>query len=135
MNNKETVRLLIEEVLNKGNFSVLDQVVHTNYHYQSPTETMDGIDDLKAFVQALRVAFPDLHIHILDQIADEEKVCTRIFMTGTQQGDFLGLPATGKAVQLQGVVISRLEAGLIAEEWELLDQLTLLQQLGIVESV
>ncbi len=134
MTSKETVSLLIEEVFNKGNLLVLDEVIHSDYRYQSPTESMEGVEDLKAFVQAFREAFPDLHIRVLSQIAEGESVCTRISMTGTHRGDFLGLPATSKSVQLQGVVISRLQNGLIIEEWELLDQLTLLQQLGIAET-
>lgn len=133
--SKETVRLLIEEVFNKGNLNVLNEVVHENYSYRSPTENMEGIDDLRAFVMAFRSAFPDLHIGIDGQIAENERACTRITMTGTHKGDFLDLPPTGKSVKLQGVVISQLEEGLILKEWELLDQLTLLQQLGITESV
>lgn len=135
MTSKDTIRLLIEEVLNGGNTAVLDEVIHANYRYQSPTESMEGVEDLKAFILAFRIAFPDLYIQIEDQIAEGDKVSTRITMTGTHQGDFLDLPPTGKSVQLQGVVLSRLEDGLIVEEWELLDQLTLLQQLGLAESV
>ena len=132
--NKETIRLLIEEVFNKGNLSVLSEVIHSDYIYESPTERMEGISELTAFIQALRIAFPDLYIRMDDQISEGEKVCSRITMTGTHRGDFLGLPATGKPVFLQGVIISRLEDGLIREEWELLDQLALLQQLGIAET-
>ena len=132
--SKGTVSLLIDEVFNKGNLSVLEEIVHPDYHYESPTETMEGIADLKAFAQAFRSAFPDLQISIDEQIAEGEKVSTRISMTGTHRGDFLGLPATDRKVQLQGVVLSRLEDGLIKNEWELLDQLTLLQQLGIVQN-
>ena len=135
MNTKTTVRLLIEEVFNKGNLSVLEEVIHPDYHYQSPTESMEGIGDLRAFVLAFRSAFPDLHIQIDDQIAEGDKVATRITMAGTHLGDFLGMPATNQSVCIQGLVISHLKEGLIAEEWELLDQLTLLQQLGIAESV
>jgi steroid delta-isomerase-like uncharacterized protein len=132
-NHKHTVRLLIEEVFNKGNLSVLEELIHSDYRYQSPTETMEGIEDLRAFVLGLRNAFPDLHVCVNDQIAEDEKVSTKITLTGTHAGDFLGLLATGKSVELQGVILSRLEDGLIREEWELLDQLSLLQQLGIAE--
>lgn len=134
MNSKATVCLFIEEVLNKGNLSVLDEVIHEDYLYQSPADSIEGIDDLRAFVQAFRTAFPDLHINVNDQIAEGGKVSTRITMTGTHQGDFLGLPETGEKVHVQGVILSRFQDGLILEEWELLDQLTLLQQLGIADS-
>lgn len=134
-NNKQTVRLLIEEVFNKGNLNVIDEVIHNGYRYTSPDESMEGIEDLRAFVIAFRMAFPDLCIRIAEQIAEGDKVCTRIAMTGTHRGDFLGTPPTGKQAHLQGVIISRLEDGLIVAEWELLDQLTLLRQLGVPGSV
>ncbi len=133
-NSKKTVRLLIEEVFNKGNLNVLNEVVHSRYRYSSPTERMEGVEDLRAFVRAFRSAFPDLRIQIVDQIAEANQVSTRIAMSGTHRGDFLGLAETGRRVQIQGVVVSRLEEGLIIEEWELLDQFTLLQQLGLAQS-
>ena len=129
--NKNTVRLLIEEALNKGNTSILEEIIHPGYLYTSPTEQMKGVSELKAFVLSIRKAFADLTISIDDQIAEGDKVCTRISMKGTHSGDFLDFPQTGKKVNLQGVIISKIEDGLIKEEWELLDQLTLLQQLGI----
>lgn len=135
INSKETVRLLIEEVFNKGNLSVLGEVMHEAYHYQSPTESMDGIEDFRAFVKAFRSSFPDLHICIEDQIAEDNKVSTRIKITGTHLGDFLEFPKTGNKVYIQGVVLSRLQDGLIIEEWELLDQFTLLKQLSTADSV
>lgn len=132
--NKNTVRLFIEEALNRGNTSVLKEIIHARYRYSSPTETMEGIEQLEGFILALRIAFPDLHVSIEDQIGENDKVCTRVSMTGTHQGDFLGTPPSGKTVNLQGVIISHLEDGLILQEWELLDQLSLLQQLGLADS-
>ncbi len=130
--SKTTVRLLIEEAINKGNLSVLKEIIHTDYRYTSPGETMQGTEQLEAFILALRSAFPDISISIEEQFGEDEKVCTRISMTATHRGEFLGIPATGRSVNLQGVIISRLQDGLIVDEWELLDQLALLQQLGLV---
>ncbi|MBD5782040.1 ester cyclase [Pelagicoccus sp. NFK12] len=131
--NKQTVRIFIEEALNRGNLRVIDEVIHASYRYDSPNEAMQGVEQLKAFVLALRSAFPDLYIAIEEQIAEGQSVCTRISLSGSHQGPFLGVPATGKSVQLQGVIISRFEGPLILHEWELLDQLGLLQQLGLVK--
>lgn len=128
---KETVRVLIEEAINKGNLLVLKGIIHTQYRYSSPSKRMNGIDQLESFILDLRSAFPDLAVSIDEQFGEMQKVCTRITMTGTHQGDFVGIPATGKSVSLQGVIISQMRDGLIAEEWELLDQLSLLQQLGL----
>lgn len=132
--NQNAVTLFIEETLNRGNLMVIGDLIHPNYRYDSPSESMQGIDQLKAFVQALRNAFPDLRVHIEEQFGTDEKICTRISMTGTHLGDFLGIPATGKPVKLQGVIISQIKDGLIHREWELLDQLTLLQQIGLAAS-
>lgn len=130
-NNKLTVRLLIEEVFNRGNLIVLEKIVHPEYRYSSSTEKMQGIEDLKSFILGLRSAFPNLKITIEEQVGEGENICTRISVTGTHQGDFLDIPPTGKEINVQGIVLSRLENGLIRDEWELLDQLVLLQQLGL----
>lgn len=131
-NAKNTVRLFIVEALNKGNLTILEEVIHPDYQYESPTETMQGVDQLRAFILALRAAFPDLSIEIKEQIGEETNTCTRISMTGTHLGEFLDIPSTGRLIHLQGVIISHLQNGLIHREWELLDQLSLLQQLGLV---
>ncbi len=129
--NKDIVRILIEEAINKGNLFVLKEIIHPQYRYISPSESMSGIDQLESFILALRSAFPNLKVTIDEQLGEDQRVCSRITMTGTHQGDFLGIPATGRSIRLQGVIISELRDGLIAEEWELLDQLSLLQQLGL----
>jgi steroid delta-isomerase-like uncharacterized protein len=127
---KNVVRILIDEAFNKGNLSVLENIIHSDYQFHSPTERMVGLDELSAFISYLRLAFPDIQIRIEDQILGGEKICTRFTLTGTHLGDFLGIPKTGRSVKVQGVVVSRLKEGLIVEEWEILDQLTLSQQLG-----
>lgn len=133
-NTQSIVRLLIEECINQGNLNVLKEIIHPQYRYTSPNESMVGIDQLTAFIRALRTAFPDLLVTINDQFSSGPKTCTRISMTGTHRGDFLGTPPTGQTISIQGVIISRLKDGLIHEEWELLDQLNLLQQLGLASS-
>ncbi len=136
MNNesKNIVRILIEEAINKGNLFVLKEIIHPQYRYTSPSESMSGIDQLESFILALRSAFPNLKVTIDEQLGEEQRVCSRITLTGTHRGGFLGIPATGRSICLQGVIISEVRDGLIAEEWELLDQLSLLQQLGLAST-
>ena len=64
-NIKESIRLLIEEAFNAGNTSVLDAIIHPNYVYRSPNETMQGPEELKGFIAGFRAAFPDLNIERL----------------------------------------------------------------------
>lgn len=82
-NAKNTVRLFIDEALNRGNVSILNEIVHEKYEYSSPSESMYGIEQLSAFVIALRSAFPNLKVIVKEQIGEASKVWTRVFMTGT----------------------------------------------------
>ncbi|MEX0320547.1 MAG: ester cyclase [Puniceicoccaceae bacterium] len=134
MNKKSILSTFIHEAFNLGNIGVINELVHPDYRYSSPSETLNGQTELAAFVSALREAFPDLHVEVIDQIQDEEKVCTRLQIKGTHNGPFLDIPPTGNFIDIEGVVISRFKDGLIHEEWELLDQYTFLSQLGVVKS-
>ncbi|MBC2604553.1 ester cyclase [Pelagicoccus albus] len=132
MNNTEIIQIFIEEVFNRGNLNAIQEIAHPNYRYSSPSDKMDGQEELAAFVVAFRSAFPDLKMAVLNQLSEGDAVFTRIQITGTHRGEFLGMPATGKRVDIEGCVLSTLRNGQIIEEWELTDQLTLLQQLGAV---
>ena len=128
----ETIRFFIEEVFNKGNFSILEEVIHPEYRYSSPEGQLEGIDQLRDLIQGFRQGFPDLNLSIDDLFVAENKVCTRFTLTGTHQGEYMGISATEKAIKVTGVVISRLTDGKIIEEWEILDMLGFFQQLGLV---
>ena len=130
--HKEVIRIWVEEAINKGNLSVLDELAHPNYVYRSPDEELHGPQAIKDFLTAFRAAFPDLKVRIDDLIVTDEKVVDCFTLTGTHQSDFMGIPATGKPVKVNGIVISRFEEGKVIEEWELFDQLAMFQQLGIV---
>lgn len=76
-------------------------------------------------------AFPDLHWTLEEQIAEGEKVVSRFTMTGTHQGEFLGMAPTGKSIQVWGVVIDVVREGKFAESRIIMDMMGLLQQLGM----
>ena len=77
-------------------------------------------------------AFPDLHFEIEQLIAEGDLVAARYRVQGTHQGDFLGIPGTGRPVTIQAVESYRLAGGKLAEQWVVMDALGLLQQLGAV---
>jgi steroid delta-isomerase-like uncharacterized protein len=133
MNNKTIISTFIEQAFNLGNTNIIGELVHPDYRYTSPSDQLDGPDELAAFVAAFREAFPDLRADITDQLEDEKTVCTRLTVKGTQLGSFLDIPATGRSIEIEGVVISRFKDGLIHEEWELLDHYKFLTQLGVME--
>ena len=82
----------------------------------------------------MRSAFPDLHLTIEDMIAEGDKVAMRSSWNGTHQGEFMGIPATGRRVTVSQIDISRIADGRMVEHWGQLDALGLMQQLGVVSS-
>jgi len=130
--HEEVMRRFVEEVINNGNFSVLDEVVHPNYVYRSPDQELQGPESLKGLFAAYRAAFPNLNMEVDDLVIAGDKAVTAFTLTGTHEGDLMGIAATGKQMKVNGMVLSRFEDGKIVEEWEILDLLTMFQQLGVV---
>jgi steroid delta-isomerase-like uncharacterized protein len=100
-------------------------------------EQLAGLDPTRegvlAFFRMLRAAFPDMRFGVEDVIASGNKVVARVRVTGTHQGEFTGIPATGKSIDAQLIDIMGMgDDGLCHEHWGVMDQLTLLQQLGVV---
>jgi steroid delta-isomerase-like uncharacterized protein len=91
-----------------------------------------GADGFRRLAGTYLTAFPDMQIAVEDALADGDKLARRVSWTATHRGPFLGVPATGRRVRGQGIVILRIVDGKIAEEWEMSDLLGLLQQLGAV---
>ncbi len=129
--NETTVRRFVDEVINDGNYSVLHELVHADYVYRSPGTELRGQAALAELFNAYRSGLPDLNVSVDDMIVAGDKVVISITLCGTHTGDLMGIPATGRPVKVHGMVLSRLEHGKIAEEWEILDMLGMFQQLGV----
>ncbi len=84
------------------------------------------------WLQMSRASFPDIHVAIEDMIAEGDKVVTRITATGTQTGEFMGMPPSGKAIRVEAIGISRIVDGKSVEYWESFDALGLMHQLGAI---
>jgi steroid delta-isomerase-like uncharacterized protein len=84
------------------------------------------------FFAAFLAAFPDIRHEVQDQLAEGDRVATRIVVRGTHQAEFMGIPATGKAIAIGAINVVRLDHGKIAEHWVNSDALGMLQQLGVV---
>lgn len=129
---REVIRTWVEEVINKGNLSALDEIAHPEYVYRSPDEELHGVNAIKDFFAMFRSAFPDLYLQIDDLVLEGDKSVNCFTLTGTHEGDFMGIAATGNPVKVHGMVLSRFKDGKIIEEWEVMDQLALFQQIGVV---
>lgn len=133
--NRAVVRRVVEEAQAAGNIALVDELFAPDFVDHSPLPgvlpTRDGVRGLFA---ALHVAFPDLTVTIHDQVAEGDKVVTRKTFAGTHGGEFLGVPATGRAVAFEVIDILRVVDGKVTDHWNVVDRLALLQQLGVVSS-
>ena len=133
MDNKEIIRRLVTEPWT-GDYAVIDEVVAADYVGHDPAlpEPTLGPEGVKQFHNDFLAAFPDGAITVETQLAEGDYVATRWTGRGTQKGELMGIPATGKQVTVSGITISRLSDGKVAEEWTTWDTLGMMQQLGAV---
>ena len=119
----ETMDRWIEQAINRGNLEVIDSLAHPDYTYRNPTEELRGTDAIKGLFRAYRAAFPDFHVQVNQRLAEGDRMSQAVTVTGTHQGEFMGIAATGRKVEVHAMVMTRFKDGKIAEEWEVLDQL------------
>ena len=130
--NSTIVRRFIEETINKGQIDSAGQFVWEDVTEQVPFPGQGpGLEGLKDVLRGMRAAFADLYFSVEEQIAESDKVLTRFEWTGRHQGEFLGVPATGRSVRVWGMVIDRLQGGRIKETRIIMDALGLMMQLGV----
>jgi steroid delta-isomerase-like uncharacterized protein len=122
-----------EAVINKNDLSVLETDISPDYVDHSALPGFSpGPEGAKAMLSMIHGAFPDLRATIEDAIAEGDKVVVRKTWTGTHEGEFMGVPSTGKRVRFEGIVIWRIEAGQLAERWASIDRFGLMEQLGVL---
>ena len=130
--NSKIVLCFIEEVLNQGNIESTGQFFWEDMVEQVPLPGQGpGLEGLKDVLRGMRAGFPDMHWSVEEQMAEGDKVMTRFEWTGTHQGEFLGVPATGRPVRVWGIVIDRFQGGKIKETRLIMDALGLMMQLGV----
>ena len=132
--NKVLAHRVLEEMFNKGNLDVADELLAPDYvdHDPAMPEDIHGPEGFKQYVGAYRSAFSDLHLEIEDQIAEGDKVVTRWTGTGTHDGELSGIAPTGNRVTLPGMEIVRISGGKLVEGWEGYDSMTMMGQLGVM---
>ena len=128
--NKAIFRRYVQEVQNQGNLQVADEIFGRYISHQADGSTLErGPEDVKRFNEEYRSAFPDFRISIDDQIAEGDKVVSRVTFRGTHQRQFRDMAPTGKQVELKALTIFRFsEEGKVVESWDSFDQLRLLRQ-------
>jgi predicted ester cyclase len=134
--NKALVRRFYAEI-DKGNIAILDELVAENYldHNPSPFPTSKtGRERLKQDFQIFLDATPGYHV-IDDQIAEADKVVTRLTSHGRHERDLPGAPRTGNEMKMTSITIHRIAEGRIVEKWSEKDMISLLTQIGVMPAM
>lgn len=129
--NKQFYRSYIEEMWNKRNPSAADRYLAANL-IEHNQHLQPGLDGRKHFVASVLAGFSDYHAEIQEVLADGDKVVARVLWTGTQDGPFLGRPATGKKLRFSTADFFRIENGKFVEHWDVVDSLPRAIALGLV---
>ena len=132
--NKALVRRLMEEVFDRGNISLIDELFAPDFveHEELPPGIPTDREGVKQLSLMLRSAFPDLKATIDDLLAEGDKVAARMTWRGTHKGEFMGIPPTGKSVSVGVIDVVRFAGDKFVEHWGLMDTASMMQQLGAV---
>lgn len=134
---KAAIRLLIEEVWNKGNWHPLaDQYFAEDIIVHSPRqpEPMRGREDFEELHATLHTAFPDIHFELQEIIGEGDRLACRWTVSGTHEGDYFGFPATGRKMIVEEGEFFRFEDGLVREIWLMPNVIGTMSQLGLLPS-
>lgn len=129
--NRALMERFIDEVWNKGNLDVADELFHPEAWSPSAPTLPPGPAGVKAIATAFRSAFPDYWMTIDHMVSEPDRVAARFTQGGTHTGDLMGIPATGKKVQWTETGILRIADGKVVESWYDVDMMSLMQQLGV----
>jgi hypothetical protein len=129
---KQALRRLFEDGINGRNRAVLNELIDPAYVNYSMPMPSPGPEGLRQVVDGFFEAFPDMRVTVEDIVAENDKAATRGSMTGTQKGTFMGVPPTGKTINIGYLDIWKAQNGRFIENWVRLDLFSALIQLGAI---
>lgn len=130
---KSLLQHIFTQVCNQGDLAIANELIAVKASTRPASgEELASRIGLKQLITTFRIAFPDLHCTVDDEISVGDKVAAHWTLRGTHHGPFLGNRPTGRQIVAQGIIFARIDQGRIAEEWTLVDQMGILQQLGLI---
>lgn len=132
--NKQAVQRLYDEFVSEGKDETLDEIVAEDVIENE--ETAEGMppgrEGVRAFFGMFREAFPDLRADVAVLVAEDDRVVAHVTFSGTQRGEFMDVPASGEHFEAEVMDMFRLSGGRIVEHWGVMDQMSMMQQLGAI---
>lgn len=127
------MRRMYGEMFSEGNVDLIDELVHEDFveHEELPPGIPPGREAPKAMVAMMRTAFPDFRADVEEMLQDGNKVVARVRFSGTHQGEFMGIPATGNAFDISVIDIIEFRGDKAVAHWGLMDTAKMMEQLGV----
>jgi predicted ester cyclase len=131
--NKALVRRFVDEVQSAGNIDLIDEICSPEFvNHSAPPGIPADCEGIKIVTVMFRRAFPDSYFTVEDMMAEGDKVATRKTFHGTHEGEFMGIPPSGRSVTMGLIDIVRISEGRVVEHWSMGDSLGMMQQLGVI---
>ena len=130
--NLDFYRKLWDDILNHGRFDLIGTHFSPDYSFKSPGASFTGVEAAKDHYGAYGAAFSDIEFVVHDAFGDGEKLAKHWPFRGTHTGELFGIPPTGKRVEMSGVTLARVADGKVMEEMDYAEDLSLMQQLGVI---
>jgi steroid delta-isomerase-like uncharacterized protein len=130
--NKNLVRRIFEQGMNTQDGHVFDELLADDYVNHDMPAPAPGPEGFRQVMEMFWTGFPDARVELSDVVAEGDRVATRGVFTGTHQGEFMGIPASGASIRIDYMDFWRIEAGKARENWVRLDMAAMMQQLGAV---
>ena len=132
--NKALLQRFYDEVINGRNLDLIDELLSDDFveHEEFPgiPPTREGVKQTFSMFYA---AFPDIHFRVDELLAEGDVVAARVTITGTHEGEFMGVPATGRSVEIAAMDLVSFRDGRATAHWGVGDMVSLLQQLGVMQ--
>ena len=131
--NKATTLRLYDEVFSKGDFDLGDELLSDDFveHEELPPGIPSGKAAPRTLMTMMRDAFPDFQATVEELLEDGDKVIARVRFSGTHQGEFMGIPSTGRQFDIVAIDILEFRDGLAVAHWGVMDMAGMMEQLGV----
>jgi steroid delta-isomerase-like uncharacterized protein len=119
--------------INAGHLGVIDELIAEDFveHEEFPGISQDR-EGVRQFFTMFRAGFPDMRMDAHEVMVDGDRACVRSTMSGTHQGEFMGMPPSGKRFAVTGIDIVRIRDGRVTDHWGVMDAMKMMQQLGAI---